>query len=481
MLSVRSITPKKTKTLHRLFASRQLGLIAFLVVLSLLSVPVSGQDNSPYSRYGIGDLVSPTHVNGRGMAGLSAAYSDPLSINFANPASFANFQSQKELKSKKLAWGRAILDVGINVDSRALREPASGKKFVASNALFSYVQVGVPVKQNWGLSFGIRPISRVSYNIFRTERLYDPLTSLPIDSATTIFEGKGGSYLANMGTGFTIFRNKREGGEQRLSMGITAGYFFGEKDYKTRRYFNNDTVDYKQANYETKTNFGNIYFSGGLQYHLPIGKKYLFSAGAYGTVKQKIGATQDIVRETYTFDDTQGELRLDSVSDQRNLKGKLEMPTSFTFGFSFQKLPVLNKQGGWLVGVDFAQQNWSQYRFYGKPDSVRNSWELRVGGQLNPMPSTRNYFSNVTYRFGLSMGPDYIQLNGKKLSRFGGSLGLGLPIPTSRQAPNQATIVNLALEYTKRGGNDNYLKENLFRISLGFSLSDFWFIKRKYD
>ena len=51
----------------------------------------------------------------------------------------------------------------------------------------------------------------------------------------------------------------------------------------------------------------------------------------------------------------------------------------------------------------------------------------------------------------------------------------------SRQAPNQATFINLAIEYVKRGNNDNQLKENLFRFSLGFSLSDIWFIKRKYE
>jgi hypothetical protein len=58
---------------------------------------------------------------------------------------------------------------------------------------------------------------------------------------------------------------------------------------------------------------------------------------------------------------------------------------------------------------------------------------------------------------------------------------MGLPIAISRQAPNQLTVVNIAFEYMKRGNNDNLLKENAFRLSLGFSLSDFWFIKRKYD
>jgi hypothetical protein len=81
---------------------------------------------------------------------------------------------------------------------------------------------------------------------------------------------------------------------------------------------------------------------------------------------------------------------------------------------------------------------------------------------------------------GFFTGPDYINL-GEKLSRYGASLGLGLPLTRNRQAPNQLTFINVGLEFSKRGNNNNLLKENLFRLSLGFSLSDIWFIKRKYE
>jgi hypothetical protein len=70
---------------------------------------------------------------------------------------------------------------------------------------------------------------------------------------------------------------------------------------------------------------------------------------------------------------------------------------------------------------------------------------------------------------------------GENLSRFGASFGMGLPIAISRQAPNQYTLINVAIEYSKRGNNENLLKESMFRFSLGFSLSDLWFGKHKYD
>ncbi|MEO7393300.1 MAG: hypothetical protein ABIU11_00080 [Chitinophagaceae bacterium] len=441
--------------------------------------PVFSQDNSPYSRYGIGDLVPPTNIVTRSIGGIAAGYTDFYSINFNNPASYSGFQALKEAKSKKLSSGRAILDIGLNFEGRTLKEPATSKKFVANNALFSYVQVGVPLKPNWGLSFGLRPISRISYKIFRSEILKDPNTGLPIDSAFTRFEGEGGSYLASVGTGFNLFRKITKNGEEKLSIGFNGGYLFGEKNYSTKRIIINDSISYAPANFESKTNFGNLYFNAGLQYKVMVSKKVSLTLGAYGNVGQKLNATQDILRETYQINASSGEIRLDSVYDKRGIKGIINLPSSFTVGFVAQKFPVPGKEGGWLLGIDFTQQNWSQYRFYGQVDSVRNKWELKVGAQINPAPK-RNYFSNVAYRFGFFAGPDYIKI-GQNLSQFGGSFGVGLPLAISRQAPNQVSIINLSFEYSKRGNNNNILRENMFRVSLGLSLSDMWFIKRKYD
>lgn len=473
------ITYKRINTLRVIFPT-------FLVLFFTAFEPVFSQDNSPYSRYGIGDLVPPTNVNSRGMGGLSAAYNEVLAINFSNPASFSSFQASKDLRSKKLSSGRAILDVGVNYEGRTLKDPAFANKFVANNALFSYVYVGVPLRTNWGLSFGLRPVSRISYKVKRREYLIDPITSQPIDSAETLFTGDGGSYLASIGTGFSLFSKMRSNdknepiGEEKLSVGFTAGYYFGKKEYDTKRTLFNDSVSYYQANYETRTNFSNLNFNIGIQYKKPLNKNLLLTIGAYGNWGQSVNGTQDVIRETFVFDEIQGELRLDSVSDNRDIKGKINLPATYTAGFIIQKFPVQNKEGGWLIGLDFVKQNWDNYRFYGQRDSVQNKWEVRVGGQINPVPQIRKYWSNVTYRFGLFAGPDYVKV-GQKLNQFGGSFGVGLPLATSRQAPNQATIINLAFEYSKRGNNNNILRENMFRLSLGFSLSDFWFIKRKYD
>src|SRR5215207_1346671 len=90
------------------------------VLFLLLVQQIFAQENSPYSRYGLGDLVPNTNIVNRGMGGISAGYVDILSINYNNPASYSNFQTQSLAGTKKVASGRVLLDVGINYDSRTL-------------------------------------------------------------------------------------------------------------------------------------------------------------------------------------------------------------------------------------------------------------------------------------------------------------------------------------------------------------------------
>jgi hypothetical protein len=87
----------------------------------------------------------------------------------------------------------------------------------------------------------------------------------------------------------------------------------------------------------------------------------------------------------------------------------------------------------------------------------------------------------VSYRAGFFFGPDYIRVK-RNLPVYGFSFGMGLPIANyNRLSPGQFTVLNLALEYERRGNNENVLKENVFRISVGLNFSDLWFSKRKYE
>ncbi len=460
MQLAKSTLLRKNKTAARIFCT----------VLFLLSIHhLSAQENSPYSRYGLGDMVPNTNIVNRGMGGVSAAYTDRLSINYNNPASFSKFLTT--IEGGKVLSGRVVLDVGINYDSRTLQAPNQPLKFSSSYGYFSHVQVGLPLTEKWGLAFGLRPVSRINYKIDRKEQLTDPISGKVIDTALTQFSGNGGAFLPTIGTGYA-FGN--------LSIGGNIGYLFGRKEVAAKRAFLNDTVNYQSSNYSNRTNFGGVFFNAGLQYKISLDKDNETSLrlGASGNWEQKINATRDLVRETFVTNVNGATQRVDSVFSSTEEGGKMIYPATYTVGFILEHAEG-NGQG-WMVGVDYLMSKWSDFRLFNEADAVQDGNQLRVGGQLRPKPSAR-YFNNVAYRAGFFVGTDYINV-GKELPQYGFTFGLGLPVgnysPVSR---TQFTIINVGFEYSKRGKNDNLLKENLFRASVGLNLSDLWFIKRRYD
>ncbi|MFL5787310.1 MAG: hypothetical protein ACJ748_04610 [Flavisolibacter sp.] len=444
------------------------------VLLLFVSIVAKAQDNSPYSRYGLGNLSPYTNISTRGMGSVSAAYSDPLSINFNNPATYSNFQTFIEQRSKKVSQGRVVLDVGMNFDNRSLIIPNTSSKYGSTDAFFSYVQVGLPIRKNWGMSFGIRPLSRISYSISQNEMLHDPNTGNVIDSANTQYTGSGGSYLPTIGTGFAFDLSQNN----HVSFGFNIGYLFGKRETVTNRAII-DSIVYHPSNYSTTTSFGNVFLSGGMQYEIDLNKQKtkLIRLGLDGNLEQKLNASQDILRQTFTVGTAGDIITIDSVYTKNGVEGKIIYPSSYTAGFLIQNLQT--NGSGWILSADYTQSKWSHYRIYDQMDSVQDNWRLNVGAEFIPKAGV-NYFSRVIYRFGFNTGPDYIKVQ-NSLPQFGVSFGMGLPIASHTRLTNQFTVLNLALEYGKRGNNSNLIKENLFRLSIGFNFTDFWFGKRKYD
>jgi hypothetical protein len=429
----------------------------FSVLLALSLTTASAQDNSPYSRYGLGDVVPNTNILNRAMGGISAGYSDFLSINFNNPASYSRFQAIPEANSKRLQSGRVVLDGGLNIENRTLRTPNATEKFSSTGAQFSYLQVGLPLRKNWGLSFGLRPLTRVNYDISRAEYLKDPITGDSIELALSEF------------TGFAI---------KNFSVGVNVGYLFGRRETTNNRSLFNDSLLYNRGRFLTNTYYGDVFVNAGVQYQIDITKQTVLRLGASGNMERKLSATQDIIRETYIEDPNGGDFTQDSVRTVSEVKGEVVYPASYTAGFVVEHQKPLGS--GWLLGVDFVQTQWSDFRFMGAQDAVKDNWQVRLGGQFRGKPG-RNYFSNVAYRAGFYTGQDYVTAGGD-LPNWGITVGAGLPIANyNRLAPGQFSVINLALEYNKRGNNDNIVKENTFRFSLGLNFSDLWFNKRKYD
>ena len=442
----------------------------FLLVLFVacgLQLTSNAQEISPYSRYGLGDISPNRSILSRGMGGLAAGVMDYQSINFTNPAALGGIYN-------------TIFDMGTEVDSRTLRSINPAKKFTSNNALFSYLQLGFPLTSkkmqkkdiNWGMTFGLRPVSRIDYNISKRERITG------VDSAFTLYNGTGGINQIFAGTGFQI--NEGTGFAKKVyRFGVNFGYMFGTKDYSTKIVLVNDTVDYYRSNSATNTHFGGMFIQGGFQFEDSIrvgSKKGNLRLGLYGNVQQRLNAKQDVLDETFAYDANGNIYRVDSIYEQKNAKGTIVFPSTIGVGFTYQG-------PNWTYGADLEFTNWANYTFYRQTDAVQNSWMLHVGTEYFPATkktSVKKYFSFVRYRAGLFYGPDYVKVTNSRPT-YGVTLGATMPLMRRIGYGGEWVLLHTGVEIGARGDKNSSVRENLVKYSVGISMNARWFQKRKYD
>ena len=101
--------------------------------------------------------------------------------------------------------------------------------------------------------------------------------------------------------------------------------------------------------------------------------------------------------------------------------------------------------------------------------------KLLLGGYFVPKyDSFNNYLSRIIYRGGFRYENTGLVLNNKSINDYAFTFGLGLPVGLSK--------INLGVEFGKKGTTANGLiEENYVNVTVGLSLSDIWFIKRKID
>lgn len=75
-------------------SKRAITLLQTLILL-LCIIQASGQNriSSPYSRFGIGDLMPNSSVYNMAMGGISYGVSSPFFVNTANPATYTSFDT----------------------------------------------------------------------------------------------------------------------------------------------------------------------------------------------------------------------------------------------------------------------------------------------------------------------------------------------------------------------------------------------------
>lgn len=440
----------------------------FLVVLTaalIFTQHTTAQNNSPYSRYGIGDLSNPNNIQSRGMGSIGIGLQSDRFSNNANPASYAALG----LVSGKGNGNIINFEVATQFNSNTLLQKTPLGKYNTKNLVYNYMQLGLQAgkKGNWGFNIALLPIARENYKIRDDRRLSN------IDSLATIYDGNGGAYKALIGTGYR---------HNNFSFGLNTGLLFGKKSTTTNLAFINDTATYYESSSNSRTNFYNLFCHTGVQYNHKISKTKNIIFGATYQLQNKLIARQDIERFVYDNDNPNANTPgapagIDTVLAKYGTKGTIVLPSTIGIGVTYNQLDKL------IVGLDLETTSWNNYRFYDQQDQVKSNYTIKAGLQYIPARLSKNYWSGVSYRFGANYGTDYVTAAGSTIPVYNLSFGLGLPVPSNARIDKSLVqpVINLAVEAGKRGNNTINVSENFVRIAASVSLADFWFFRRKFD
>jgi long-subunit fatty acid transport protein len=411
-------------------------IISACLLLSLVSFAQEGTA-SPYSFYGIGDVRFKGTAESRSMAGI-AVEQDSIHMNLENPASFANLKL-------------STFTVGGSYISNNLK--SSSKSENARRTTLDYLAVGLPLGK-FGVGFGMIPYSSVGYKI--------KFESQDASIASGRFNGTGGMNKVFLGVGYKITPN--------FNIGADVNYNFGKIETNSLRFGSTVPVGVAEKN---KVDLAGINFNIGTMYQTKIGKKLNFFSSVNYTLESTLDSKNTRNVSTVSFDSNFNLVVVDDLGEQSSsLDLKLPSKLSVAAGIGESKK--------WLLGVQVVSgSKGNLVNSYNAMSNVsyESSMKYSIGGYYIPnYNSYSNYAKRIVYRGGLKYDKTGLVVNSESINDLGVNLGVGLPITGS------FSNVNVGFEFGKRGTtSSNLVQENYATISVGFSLNERWFEKRKFN
>lgn len=397
---------------------------------------------SPYSRYGLGDLNENNNAWNLSMGDLSMALRSPGHINYANPASYTAFDSMS-----------FNFEGGFNIDFIKLNSTLQTENRTFGSV--GYFLFGLPVTRWWRTSIGMVPFSKVGYSIASLSR---------VESTRIIqtYDGTGGINKFYWGNGFKILRN--------LSVGVNINYLFGSMERTTTVSFP-DSVLYMNYELRNSITMNDLLLNFGIQYGIKLQDDFKLVLGGVFSNESNMAGRSDYLARTFLPGNDNTKTYKDTLATNDNYKGDIIIPLSFGVGFAF------DKSDKWTAGVDYKWQNWAKFKAFNLEDSLLvNSFMVSAGAEFLPdVNSFTNYLKRIRYRIGFLYNSTYLQIDGVHLNEYAVTFGFGLPLRGMKSA------INLSGQIGSRGTTQaDLIKETYFRFTLGFSVFERWFVKRKY-
>ncbi|MDE7378479.1 MAG: hypothetical protein K2N13_05880 [Paraprevotella sp.] len=425
---------------------KQLICSLLLFTTSGLSYAQTNGSNSSYSRFGLGTLNEQSQGFNRSMSGLSQGIRKGNVINMQNPASYAAIDS--------LSF---IFDVGMALQGGRFKQGATTMNVY--NTSLEYINAGFRINKGLGLSFGFMPYTTIGYNFTR-------YSTNDETTATFVHTGNGGLHEAYIGIGWSPFRN--------FSIGANAGYLWGE---------------YNHSIVQTLSNGGNglnrLYEADLYSYKLDIGAQYRIALDKRNTLT--VGATVGI---GHVINSTAYNHSFTSNSDTitQSATKAFELPYTISVGAAW------NHKDRWTVGADVLHERWSKCKspyipetagnnssaFVSKEGAYLNRTKAIIGAEYVPDPTNRKYGQRIRYRMGASFSTPYVKINGADGPReYGITAGIGLPISNKI---NSRSLINVGVQWSRIApSNSLMITEDYFKINIGLTFNERWFMKWKIN
>jgi len=394
---------------------------------------------SPYSFYGLGDVKFKGTQDARSMGGLSFA-TDSISLNLLNPASYAGL--------KLVTFGVAGTTTFTKLNNATTSENAK-------RTSFDYLAIGLPLGNKFGVSFGILPYSAVGYKIINFQ-------TVGSEERASVFTGQGNINRTYLGFGYNVSKN--------FSLGVDVQYNFGIIENESIESIAGVQLSSRERN---NSNINGVSFNIGGLYNNKISEKLNVSSSFTFSPEARLNSENLRNLATINFNSNGSENVIALPKDVPVKDTKLIIPTKLSFGAG------IGETNKWLVGTEISfkgseRQN-NRFEDVNTNHSFENGEKYAIGGYFIPKyDSFSSYLSTVVYRMGFTYEKTGLIIENQSINDYGMNFGLGFPLGLSK--------LNVGVEFGKRGTTkNNLIEENYFNLSVGLSLSDKWFRKRKID
>ena len=416
--------------------------------IALLATPALAQSgtNSPYSQYGIGVLSDQGNSFNRGMNGVGLGLRPHNQINYLNPASYSAVDS--------LSF---ILDAGLSLQMTNFKEGKVSKN--AKNASFEYAVGGFRVAPNLGLAFGILPVSNVGYQFSNTS--YAKREDGSKTDVSSTYSGTGGLHEAFLGLGWSPVKG--------FSFGFNGGYLWGEMEHTITNSYSDTSAKSLKKNRNCSISSYKLDF--GVQYQQNLNDKDIITVGATYGLGHSLNANPTMaIISSGSVNDTTEFVAHDGI----DFPAQIAAGVSYTHGTK------------WTVGLDYTLQQWAEAKFpqdngnsyVSKTGLFKDSHKINAGFEYCQNTEGRSFFSRIRYRLGAGYSTPYIKVGEKDgPSQLSVSAGVGIPIVN---AFNNRSILNVSAQWVRNDAS-GLIKENSFRINIGFTFNERWFAKWKFE